>query len=174
MAFFTIQYLPSGQSHLRSSIIYLVVYPTPPPTVFTLIGIANDGPIQTTVTNIYLSTIVDGRTYIGKPVEMPEKVSIQINNVVTTYYGKDSLLNKLIDPIPLGSARNGPVIFRFTDATPNIVSRPSTYMLHFKDISGKDYQSSAETFTNPQPPAFGLPGIQQDVNVVTPPATPKN
>ena len=94
---FTIQYLPSGQSHLRSSIIYLVVYPTPPPTVFTLIGIANDGPIQTSVTNIYLSTIVDGRTYIGKPVEMPEKVSIPINNVVTTYYGKDSLLNKLID-----------------------------------------------------------------------------
>jgi hypothetical protein len=76
---FTIQYLPSGQSHLRSSIIYLVVYPTPPPTVFTLIGIANDGPIQTSVTNIYLSTIVDGRTYIGKPVEMPEKVSIPIN-----------------------------------------------------------------------------------------------
>jgi hypothetical protein len=25
---------------------------------------------------------------------MPEKVSIPINNVVTTYYGKDSLLNK--------------------------------------------------------------------------------
>jgi hypothetical protein len=102
---------------------------------------------------------------------MPEKVSIPVGNVVTTYYGKDSLLNKLIDPIPLGSARNGPVIFSFADATPNIVSRPSTYVLHFKDISGKDYQSSTETFTNPQPPAFGLPGIQQDVNVITPPAT---
>jgi hypothetical protein len=174
----TIQYLPSGQSHLKSAIIYLLVYPVPPPTVFSLIGIANDGPTQTSVTNIYLSTVVDGRTYIGKPIEMPEKVPISIGNVVTTYYGKDSLLNKLIDPIPLGSARNGPVIFIFTDATHNILNKPGTYMLHFKDIAGKDYQSSTETFANPQPPAFGVPGIQRDVNVITSPATtqgaPKN
>jgi hypothetical protein len=173
----TIQYFPSGQSHLKGTIIYLLVYPAQPPTVFTLIGIANDGPVQTSATNVYLSTIVDGRTYIGNPVEMPEKVPISIGNIVTTYYGKNSPINQLIDPIPLVSARNGPAIFVFTEDTPNVLSKPGTYVLHFKDISRRDYQSSTETFANPRPPTFGIPGIQQDINVISPPATtqaPKN
>jgi hypothetical protein len=48
--------------------------------------------------------------------------------LLSAYYGKDSLLNKLIDPIPFGSARNGPEIFTFTEPTPNILNKPGTYM----------------------------------------------
>jgi hypothetical protein len=158
-------------SHLKGNIAFMGLRSEEPVIAVALAAIANDGQIQTTITSLSIVTTVDMRQYVGIPTAMPEKVTLNTANGAVTYYSTDSLLTKVLTPIPVGGSVNGVVMFVFPDAPATVLMRPSTYTISFNDVFGKPYQMSIDTIGKATLPAIGLPGVRQDFSPIPAPTT---
>jgi hypothetical protein len=154
------------RAELKAIINYMSIGDQQPPSAIAIVTIINAGTTQSVVLGVSLKTIIDGRTYIGVPITMPEKLSLNIENNTVTYYGIDSLIPKLSVPIVPGGEVNGVCAFIFTDAPSGLFNRPAKYILSYSDVFGRIYEASAETTSAAHLPTIQLPGVRQDINPV--------
>ncbi len=148
---------------LKGAINYLAIIEGTPPGALATITIVNGGNAQSVVLGITLKTTIDGRLYVGVPVTLPEKFTVTAAGQSVTYYGKDSLVTKLSNPIPVGGEQNGVAGFTFPEATPTFLNRPSKYILSFSDAFGQTYESEFELKSGVSLPSIDLPGVKQEI-----------
>lgn len=166
------------QPKLKAGINYMVVFandllvPKVPPIAICTITIVNGGNAQSVVLGLSLQTTIDGQTYIGIPVTLPEKFPLAISGRTITYYGKDSLLTKLSVPIVAGGEANGVAAFAFSNATAALLNRPAKYVLRFNDAFGHEYQTERDLSPKVELPNSDLPGVTQEISPEAVPQSP--
>jgi hypothetical protein len=149
---------------LKAAINYLAIMDSgAPPGALATITIVNGGNAQSVVLGLTLKTTIDGHIYIGVPVTLPEKFTVTAAGQNITYYGKDSLVSKLSDPIPAGGEQNGVAGFVFPEATISLLNRPAKYILSFADAFGHTYETEFELKSGVQSPMVDLPGVKQEI-----------
>jgi hypothetical protein len=134
-----------------------------PPVAFITVGIVNSGSVQSIAYGFNLTTVMDGRTYFGLPVTIPDKMVFNIAGRAVEYVGSDSIVVKSSTPIPPGGETSGVAVFRFNDLPANLLGRPGPFTLHFVDAFGNSYSSVIELRAVAEAPNMDLPGLQQRI-----------
>lgn len=141
------------------------------PTAFLEIEIINDGYAQSSVGYFNVNTEIDGRRYAAGLTEAPPILFISSQNGINIFCGRDSIFNKILNPIPPGGTVTGIALFRFPEGTQNVLNRPLTLHLVYGDAYGGKYDTPIDIGGTGHTATIGLPGVA--MSTVQPPALGK-
>jgi hypothetical protein len=142
--------------------------------VFT-VGVINTGTMQTIVKNWHVAARSNGRDYEAVFPVMPENFtfanipSISPNQPVSiTYHKADSILEKSLTPIQVGSIATGLVFAVFQNVDGSVFKTGVDYKITYEDVFSRSYSMAISTSGTMS--VVGIaPGIQAEMVCPTPP-----
>jgi hypothetical protein len=170
MLFFAPTGSQSTSPNLHGQMNYLAVNEVPGgiPNVVVIASIANSG-LMPSFASSWRFTINHANQNINCPLAtVPEKFDINIParggfpQRSVTYYGKDSLASKALNPIPAGGVTTGILYCELKNIDAKILRMEDEYTVYFMDVLSKQYSMTVKgngTYTD----LMYFPGITQDI-----------
>jgi hypothetical protein len=168
----SLQSLPSLKPDLHAQVLQTTEVGTFPnlnittPVVQFAVQVENTGTMQTIAKNWKLTTTVDGHSYQGIGMQVPDILPIMDSKGFLLTYYRSSLVEQALHPIISGGQVTGLLLFNFPNFHKDFFkNRSPTFEISFEDVNSREYSTSVTLQEGQQTTENSayIPGLNQTI-----------